>query len=78
MELAVRSWDNLENEADNTTLYERIAMESRDFVEIILSNVIKLYPHTGISGAATDNEINILFRNIFTASQHKLLQKNLS
>ncbi|WP_433900706.1 acyl-CoA dehydrogenase [Sphingobacterium puteale] len=78
MELAVRSWDNLENEADNTTLYERIAMESRDFVEIILSNVIKLYPHTGISGAKTDNEINILFRNIFTASQHKLLQKNLS
>ncbi|WP_223582602.1 acyl-CoA dehydrogenase [Sphingobacterium sp. GVS05A] len=78
LELATRSWENLKNKVDNTTLYERIAIESRDFVEIILSNVIKLYPHTGISGAAADNEINILFRNIFTASQHKLLQKNLS
>ncbi|ULT26123.1 hypothetical protein KUH03_04040 [Sphingobacterium sp. E70] len=62
LELATRSWENLKNKVDNTSLYERIAIESRDFVEIILFNVIKLYPHTGISGAAADNEINILFR----------------
>lgn len=78
LDLAENSWNNLENKIDNTLLYERMAIESRDFVEIILANVNKLYPHTGISGAASDNEINILFRNIFTASQHKLLQKSLS
>ncbi|MFU1856799.1 acyl-CoA dehydrogenase [Sphingobacterium sp. NGMCC 1.201703] len=75
LDLAACSWNNIKNGTDNTALYERIAIESRDFVEIILSNVNKLYPHTGISGATADNEINILFRNLFTASQHKLLQK---
>ncbi|WP_293946058.1 MULTISPECIES: acyl-CoA dehydrogenase [unclassified Sphingobacterium] len=78
MDLAARSWENLKNELDNSSLYARIAIESRNFVETILSNVIKLYPHTGIAGAEADSEINILFRNIFTASQHKLLQKGFS
>jgi hypothetical protein len=77
MNLAALSWDNLHDGRDNEAIYEQIGVKSRDFVESILANTIKLYPHTGISGAALDHEINIIFRNIFTASQHKLLQKSL-
>ncbi|APU96784.1 acyl-CoA dehydrogenase [Sphingobacterium siyangense] len=77
MNLAARSWVNLHDGNDNAAIYEQIGIQSRDFVESILTNTIRLYPHTGISGAAIDHEINIIFRNIFTASQHKLLQKSL-
>jgi len=77
MNLAYHSWDNLCDGIDNATIYAEIASKSRDFVASILTNTVILYPHTGISGAAIDHEINIIFRNIFTASQHKLLQKSL-
>ncbi|WP_324755742.1 acyl-CoA dehydrogenase family protein [Sphingobacterium thalpophilum] len=78
LDLAADSWENLVNGKDNSPWYDRIADESRNFVDTMLANVIKLYPHSGIAGAATDSEINIVFRNIFTASQHRLLQRNLS
>ncbi len=77
MNLAYHSWDNLRDGIDNAAIYAEIASQSRDFVASILKNTITLYPHTGIAGAAIDHEINIIFRNIFTASQHKLLQKGL-
>ena len=77
MNLADHSWANLRDGIDNASIYADIAAQSRDFVESILKNTTRLYPHTGIAGAAIDNEINIIFRNIFTASQHKLLQKSL-
>lgn len=77
LHLAAHSWDNLSNGIDNTTIYAQIATQSRDFVSSILTNIVKLYPQAGILGAAVDQEINIIFRNIFTASQHKLLQKSI-
>jgi hypothetical protein len=77
MNLATLSWENLHDGNDNAAIYEQIGIQSRDFVASILTNTTRLYPHTGISGAAIDHEINIIFRNIFTASQHKLLQKSL-
>ena len=76
MALAEHSWKNLYDKGDNSSLFERIATESRNFVAEIVTNITKVYPYTGIAGAAKDNEINIIFRNVFTASQHKLLQKN--
>lgn len=77
LNLADHSWDNLSNGIDNALIYAQIATQSRDFVSSILMNTAKLYPHAGILGAAVDQEINIIFRNIFTASQHKLLQKSI-
>lgn len=76
-ELAERSWQCLEDKGADEAVYAAIATDSRDFVAKILANIIQLYPSAGISGASLNNEINRVFRNILTASQHRLLQKAL-
>lgn len=61
--------------ADNISaeLLAEIASDSRRIVREIREAVITLFPLVGISGAQKDNELNIVFRNIFTATQHSLL-----
>jgi vacuolar-type H+-ATPase subunit F/Vma7 len=54
-------------------LLSEIATESRRIVREMREAVITLFPLVGISGAQKDNELNIVFRNIFTATQHSLL-----
>lgn len=73
-QLADQSWINREQNVDNTMIYERIATESRSFVSMIKDNVILLFPFCGIDAAQREKEMNIVFRNIFTATQHSLLQ----
>ncbi|UIR57261.1 acyl-CoA dehydrogenase [Sphingobacterium sp. SRCM116780] len=72
--LAEHSWQNLTYKKDNQSLYDSIAVESRDFVVIIKQNIIALFPLCGIAAAQREHEMNIVFRNIFTATQHSLLQ----
>src|SRR5690606_28477697 len=60
-------------DAVGETLQEEIAVLSRAIVAFIRTKTVELFPYTGISGAQRDNELNIVFRNLFTASQHGLL-----
>lgn len=50
-----------------------IAVRSRAIVNDIRTRTATLFPLVGIAGAQRDNELNIVFRNIFTATQHSLL-----
>ncbi|MCA5003530.1 acyl-CoA dehydrogenase family protein [Sphingobacterium bovistauri] len=63
--------------ADEHTISEEllseITSESRRIVSEIRASVTTIFPLVGISGAQRDNELNIVFRNIFTATQHSLL-----
>lgn len=50
-----------------------ISTISRELADDVRTGTIDLFPYTGIAGAQRDNELNIVFRHIFTASQHALL-----
>jgi len=73
--LTVDLWDRCV--ADKLTaddgVIQAIAALSRSMVKTIREQVVALYPHVGIAGAQRDNALNIVFRNIFTATQHSLL-----
>jgi len=68
-------WEQVSGDAGNISqeLLTEIASESREMVREIREAVTTLFPLVGISGAQKDNELNIVFRNIFTATQHSLL-----
>lgn len=72
-ELMVETWNETEPEEE---LLAEIATLSRELVRDIRTRTMGLYPYTGIAGAQRDNELNIVFRHIFTASQHALLNRN--
>src|SRR5690606_20794291 len=59
--------------AEDDPLLQEIASFSRSVVKGIRERVVQLFPLVGISGAQRENELNIVFRNIFTATQHSLL-----
>ncbi|PRD47442.1 acyl-CoA dehydrogenase [Sphingobacterium haloxyli] len=64
-----------ETEPD-TLLIAEIADLSRALVSDVRTGTIDLFPYTGIAGAQRENELNIVFRHIFTASQHALLNRS--
>lgn len=71
-----RTWTSItQNESGLSTDYTDLAALCRRLVDHIKKSTISLYLHTGIKGAQRDQEINILFRNLFTASQHSLLNR---
>ncbi|KGE12411.1 acyl-CoA dehydrogenase family protein [Sphingobacterium deserti] len=55
-------------------LVEEIIMLSRDCVATSKASMVELFPNGGIAAAQWDNELNIVFRHFFTATQHSLLQ----
>lgn len=59
-----RSTEDLQNE---------ISSKARDLVTLMRSNMADLMPTGGIKAAQYDEELNVVFRNLFTASQHALL-----
>jgi len=67
--------DNILQGFENRDLYEKIAVTSRNFVSAIKNNTVELFPGCGIGAAQREQEMNIVFRNIFTATQHSLLQQ---
>lgn len=73
--LTEQSWVNKEHGISNEMIYEQIALESRVFVSVIKNNTFELFTICGIGAAQRDQEMNIVFRNIFTATQHSLLQQ---
>ncbi|MFD1770283.1 acyl-CoA dehydrogenase family protein [Sphingobacterium suaedae] len=50
-----------------------IAALTRTVVQEIKGATVELFPSTGITGAQRSEELNIVFRHLFTASQHALL-----
>lgn len=69
-ELMDETWNKKEPEEK---FLAEIATLSRMLTHDIRIGIIDLFPYTGIAGAQRDNELNIVFRHIFTASQHALL-----
>lgn len=74
-ELIGRIWDQavMGNIAEDDDTVREIYQESRDMVKRIREGVSALFPLVGIVGAQREQELNIVFRNIFTATQHSLL-----
>ena len=69
-ELIDETWDKT---APDAILLSEIADLSKEMVRDIRIGTVDLFPYAGIAGAQRDNELNIVFRHIFTASQHALL-----
>src|ERR1700754_1542577 len=61
-----RSW---ERQAD----FDAVSRCSRELVSAVRSMVDKLYPYGGLGAARPDTEINRVWRDLHTASQHNLL-----
>lgn len=56
---------------------EKSNMLAKDIVVFIKEKTAFLFPYCGIYAAQHDTELNSVFRNIFTASQHNLLLRSL-
>lgn len=69
-----QSWDQLlETGHIDHILLEEISFWSRQLVKNARIQVNNLYPYCGMKAAMMDEEINLVWRNLFTASQHSLL-----
>lgn len=62
------------HEKVSTEMLERVSQASHHLARKSLRVVDELYPHCGLSAANTVNEINRVWRNLHTASQHSLFQ----
>lgn len=72
--LANLVWENAEkNKITEPEILDSISRLSKDLVKNIKLKAIDLMPNLGIRAAQRENELNIVFRNLFTASQHSLL-----
>jgi len=74
-------FDLVENIWEQKTYGEEICIKSnnlaKEIVRFIKEKTAFLIPYCGIYAAQIDSEINSVFRNIFTASQHSLLLKEI-
>lgn len=57
----------------NDHLLQEVSTTSRNLANISRKAVDELYPYCGLLAAATDTELNQVWRDIHTASQHSLL-----
>src|SRR5690606_29908401 len=53
---------------------EAVSESSKRLVKVARDCVVAVYPHLGLAGADATSEINRVWRDIFTASQHSLLR----
>lgn len=68
------SWEALnKGEEDLSAFCDQIASACRALVAALKEDTFTLYQRTGIKGAQRQEELNICFRNLFTATQHSLL-----
>jgi hypothetical protein len=67
------SWAACEtNDASKDKKYETVSKVSHELYRTCLSLIDSLYPYTGLTGADTTSELNRVWRNFHTASQHSL------
>jgi alkylation response protein AidB-like acyl-CoA dehydrogenase len=60
----------------NIPVLENLSMVCKALVKTALKSVDELYPYTGMTGADPSADINRIWRNIHTASQHQLFTFN--
>ncbi|MGV3763753.1 acyl-CoA dehydrogenase [Parapedobacter sp.] len=69
------SWNELLRVGECTAeTFEPVSRWSRELVKVSRKQVVALFPHVGMAGADASSEINRVWRDIFTASQHSLLR----
>ncbi|MFD2960660.1 MULTISPECIES: acyl-CoA dehydrogenase family protein [Olivibacter] len=72
-ELVEKSWMQLNTtNAIDLALLEQISKHTRLLVKTAQQWVAKLYPYCGMKAASPTEEINRMWRDLFTASQHSL------
>jgi alkylation response protein AidB-like acyl-CoA dehydrogenase len=67
------SWHNIEHGISESNVMEDVSLYSRSLAKISRECVDLLYPYCGLMAANTDTEINQVWRDLHTASQHALL-----
>ena len=65
------------NEVITNELETEIHQFGENSIEQITNYIIQLYPHLGIKASKTNEEINQIFRDYFTATQHRNFRKTL-
>jgi len=75
MRISENIWNNcVKGEHDNNNvLFNQVTLDSKLFVAEIREQITKMFPLGGINASQKNNELNIIFRNFFTATQHRLL-----
>lgn len=69
------SWDELLRTGELTPhTLAAVSKWSRTMVRVCRKQVMAIYPHVGMAGADASSEMNRVWRDIFTASQHSLLR----
>lgn len=63
------------NGESGDTVNKELALLTRKQVSLMKENMIEIYTTCGIAAAQKGNEMNIVFRNFFTATQHALLNR---
>ncbi len=66
-----------ENKVTSNVLETEIHQFGENITEQITNYIIQLYPHLGIKASKTNEEINQIFRDYFTATQHRNFRKTL-
>lgn len=70
------SWNELADEGQRSSvMWQAVSDQSRDLVRLCHEQVMTLYPHVGLAAADAATEINRIWRDLFTASQHSLLRQ---
>ena len=79
-ELIISMANDLWNQTSDTSqiahkevLHAQIAESTRNMLIEMKKNMTQLFTYGGIRACQHDNEMNIVFRNFFTATQHSLL-----
>lgn len=71
-----KSWSSLNAQSViSDTLLTEISNRSRELYSVCGKLMYTLYPAMGMRAAQSDSEANRIWRNYFTASQHKLLRE---
>lgn len=69
------SWNELLRVGElSPEMQESVGKHSRWLVKVSRDRVVAVYPYLGLVGADATSEINRVWRDIFTASQHALLR----
>src|SRR5690606_39723116 len=75
---AETAWTLCENnQSIPANILDRVSETSFQLYKTALVSVHIIYPYTGLSGADKTTEINRVWRNIHTASQHSLFASRM-
>jgi len=70
-----RSWKELVDSGDvGQATLQAVSEQSHSLVHRCREQVMALFPHLGLTAADASSEVNRIWRDLFTASQHSLLR----